>query len=58
MTVLISMFYDRKLSKAWWYKHKMQRKGQNAFQGTSIMTGVSYKISTTVVSINDGESSA
>ena len=58
MIVLISLFYHRKFSKAWWYKRKMQRKSQNAFQGTSIMTGVSYKISSTVVSINDIESSA
>ena len=49
--------YHRKISKAWWYKRKMQKKeGQNVAQG--IITGVSYKVSTTVVGINDCESSA
>lgn len=54
---IVSLFYHRKISKAWWYKRKMQKKeGQNVAQG--IITGVSYKVSTTVVGINDCESSA
>ena len=37
----------------------MQKKeGRNVVQGTSIITGVSYKVSTTVVGLNDCESSA